>query len=182
MFSGQDLISMLGFFARFKMACEHNETAEGASVWCFPFFLTGQDRALRQSRLNLNTMAVDVERQQLLRTYPQVVNVLLRPYATDEVVSEAVGDVTSFHQISNMTEEVYSNSLWDKALRCSTIFSCRRLKSLFVEGLLPATCEQVRNYLATHPDVDYQSIARYAQAIGETNRASRRLGMSDIAP
>ena len=68
-----------------------------------------------------------------------------------------------------MTEEVYSNQLWDKALRCVIVFSDRRLKSLFVEGLLPATCAQVRNYLATHPGVDYQAVARYAQAIGETH-------------
>ena len=122
-----------------------------------------------------------MEWRELLRTYPQVVNVLLRTYATDEVISEAVGDVTSFRQSSNMTEEVYSNHLWDKALRCGTVFSDRRLKSLFVEGLLPATCAQVRNYLATHPDVDYQSVARYAQAIGETNRASCRQGMSALA-
>ena len=54
-----------------------------------------------------------------------------------------------------MMEEVYSNQFWNKALRCGTIFSDGRLKSLFVEELLPATCAQVRNYLATHPGVDY---------------------------
>ena len=80
-----------------------------------------------------------------------------------------------------MTEEVYSNHLWDKAPRCGTVFSDRRLKSLFAEGLLPATCAQVRNYLAARPDVDYQSVARYAQAIWETNRASRRQRMSALA-
>ena len=84
----------------------------------------------------------------------------MRTYATDEAISEAVGDVTSFRQSSNMTEEVYSNHLWYKALRCSTVFSDRRLKSLFFERLLPATCTQVRSYLATHLDVHYQSVAR----------------------
>ena len=180
-FSGQDPIAVLGFLARLKMACDHNGITEGAALWCFQFYLTGQAHALLQSRLNRNTMAVDVERRELLRTYSQVVNFLLRTYATKEVISEAVGDVTSFRQSSNMTEEVYSNHLWDKAFSCGTVFSDRRSKSLFVEGLLPATCAQVRNYLATHPDVDYQSVARYAQAIGETNRASRRKGMSALA-
>ena len=179
-FSGQDPITVLGFLARLNMACEHNGITEGAAVWCFQFYLTGKAHALLQSRLNGN-MAVDVERRELLRTYPQVVNFLLRTYATDEVISEAVGYVTSFCQSSNMTEEVYSNHLWDKALRCGTVFSDRRLKSLFVEELLPATCAQVRNYLATHPDVDYQSVARYAQPIEETNRASRRQGISAMA-
>lgn len=82
--------------------------------------------------------------------------------------------MVSFRQSSKMTEEAYSNQLWDKALRRGTVFSDRRLKSLYVEGFLPATCAQVRNYLATHAWVDYQAVARYAQAIGETHRSARR--------
>ena len=97
-FSDQDPIAVLGILARLKMACDHNGITEGAAVWCFQFYLTGQAQRLLQSRLNGNTMAVDVERRELLRTYPQVVNFLLRTYATDEVISEAVGDVTSFRQ------------------------------------------------------------------------------------
>ena len=98
-------------------------------------------------------MAVDAEQRELLETYAEVINFLLRTYATDEVISEAVGDVTSFRQSSNMTEEVYSTQLLDKTLRCGTVFSDMPLKSLFVEGFLPATCAQVRIYPATHPGV-----------------------------
>ena len=38
-------------------------------------------------------MAVDAEQRELLETYAEVVNVLLRTYATDEVISKAVGHV-----------------------------------------------------------------------------------------
>ena len=117
-------------------------------------------------------MAVDAEQHELLETYAEIFNFLLRMYAMDEVISEAVSDVTSFCQSSNLTEEVYSNQLWDLALRCGTVFSDRRLKSLFVEVLLPTTCAQVRNYLATHLGVKYQAVARYVQAIGETHRSA----------
>ena len=173
---------MLGFLARFKMACDHNGVSEGAAIWCFQFYLTGQAHALLQSRLHGNTMAVDAEQRELLETYAEVVNFLLRTYATDEVISEAVGDVTSSRQSSNMTEEVYSNQLRDKALRCGTVFSARRLKSLFVEGLLPTTCAQVQDYLATHLSVDYQAVSRYAQAIGETHCSARRQATSFASP
>lgn len=54
-----------------------------------------------------------------------------------------------------------------EAPRCDTVFSDRRLKSLFAESLLPATFAQVRNYLATHASVDFNTVARYAQAIGK---------------
>lgn len=73
-----------------------------------------------------------------------------------------------------MAEKAYSNHLWDKVLLCGTVFSDHRVKLLYVEGLLPATCAQVRNYPATHAMVDYQAVARYVQAIGEAHRWARR--------
>ena len=93
-FGGQDPIAMLEFLARFKMACDHNGVSEGAAVWCFQFYLTGQVHALLQSRLHGKTMAFDSEQRVLPETYAEVVNFLLRTYATDDVISEAVGDVT----------------------------------------------------------------------------------------
>ena len=122
-FRVQDPIAGLGFLARFKVACDPNRVSDGAAICCFQFYLTGQAQALLQSTIHGNTIAVDAEQCELLETYAEVVNFLLRTSATDEGISEAVGDVTSFRQSSNMTEEVYSNLLWDKALRCRTLFS-----------------------------------------------------------
>ena len=95
-FGGQDPIAFLSFLARFKMACGHNGINEGAVEWCFQFYLTGQAHVLIQSRINGNNMAVDAEQRVLLETYPEVDKFLLRTYAIDEVISKAVGDVTSF--------------------------------------------------------------------------------------
>ena len=61
-------------------------------------------------------MAIDGEQRELLETYAEVINFLLRPNATDEFVSEAVGDVTSIRQSLCMTEKVYYNHLWDKGV------------------------------------------------------------------
>ena len=97
-FGGQDPIVVLGFLTRFKMACDHIGVSEGAAVWCFQFYLTGQAHALLQSRLHGNTMGADAEQRERLETFAEVVNLLLRTYATDEVISEAVSDVTSFCQ------------------------------------------------------------------------------------
>ena len=110
-FSGQDPIAVLGFLARLKMACDHKGITERAAVWCFQFYLTGQAHALLQFRRNRNTMAVDVEPSEMFRTHPKVVKVFWHTFATNEVISEAVGDVTSFCQSSNMKGKVYSEQL-----------------------------------------------------------------------
>ena len=83
-FGGQDPIAVLGLLARFKMACGHNGVSEGAALWCFQFYLTGQAHALLQSSPHGNTMAVDAEQREVLETYGEVVNFLLPTYATDD--------------------------------------------------------------------------------------------------
>lgn len=79
-----------------------------------------------------NILAVDAEQCELLETYLEVFGFILRMYAGGEVLAAAVGCVTYFRESSNMTEEVYSNQLWNKALRSITDYGDRRLRSLFV--------------------------------------------------
>lgn len=70
--------------------------------------------------------------------------------------------------------------LWDKSLHCGTLLSDRRLKSLFLDGLLPSTCKRVRLYLATHRRADYQTVVNPAHALGEVYRTARRT-VSNVA-
>ena len=87
-FSGQDPIAVLGFLARLKMVCDYNGVSKDASVWCFHFYLMRQAHALLPSRLNGDCMAFGVERRGMLKTYPDVVNVWLHTYATDDKLPE----------------------------------------------------------------------------------------------
>lgn len=119
-------------------------------------------------------MAVDVGQFEMFGTYPKVVGFVMRTYAADEVLAETRTDVITLLQDSNMTEKSHSNHLWNRALLCDSVFPDPRLNSLFVEGLFPATCTQVRVYLATHTNTDYRSVARYTQALGSTSRSARR--------
>lgn len=80
----------------------------------------------------------------------------------------------NFRQTSSMSEAAFADHLWDRVLRCGTVFSDRRLKATYAEGLLPSTCAQVRNHLASNPLLYFRAVARYAQALGSTTRASRR--------
>ena len=64
-----------------------------------------------QSRLKCDTTAVDVDQCEMLKTYLEVVNFLLRTYATNVAIAGAGNDVTS-RQSSNMTEAFHSNHFW----------------------------------------------------------------------
>lgn len=53
------------------------------------------------------------------------------------------------------------------------MYSDPRIQSLFVKRTLFTTCTPVRKYLATRMNVESQSVARYAQALGDASRSFR---------
>lgn len=64
--------------------------------------------------------------------------------------------------------EVYNDYLFDSALRCGNVYFDRQLKYVFVEGQMPASYALERNYFTKNPQMNYPSVARYAQVIGKT--------------
>lgn len=119
-------------------------------------------------------MAVDEGQLEVLGSYPEKARFSLCRYAGNEVVVEAHTDVATFWQGSALTEEFSFKILWCRALRCGSAYANWRLKSLFVNGLLLAACTQARSYLAPHTSADYQSVARFAEALESSSCLDRR--------
>ena len=148
-FSGHDPIAVLNFLNKFKAACDINRIPESLAVWCFQFFVTGRAHSLVMNRLTVQSIAVDVQQQDTLTSYREVVNFLLRTYATDEIIAESHQEVIAYQQSTNTTETDYGEKPWDKELRCGSVYSEKRVKGKFVEGLLPAIKAQMRTYRVT---------------------------------
>ena len=144
------------------------------AVWAIQFYLKGQAEGFIQSKLVGSSLAVDEEDQELLTSYKEVVNCLLDKYATDEVIAEAYTDVTNIRQGSAVDDSAFGQSLWDKTARCGTVFSDRRRKQLFAEGLMDSIRSQVVHHLSNHPSMTFQSLVKFAQGLGKTYRAARR--------
>ena len=112
--------------------------------------------------------------KEALSTYCEVVNYLLRTFATNEVIATAYADLTSYVQATGMTETDDGDKLSDKTIRCGSVISQNRLRSMYAEGVLPSIRAQVRNHLLTHSILSYAELVRYAQALGDSVRASRK--------
>ena len=172
-FSGDHPIAVLNFLSRFTAACNQNSVHEGAALWCFQFFMTGTAMAKVQTRIVGESRVADARGDEVLSSYPEVVNYLLRTYATNEVIAEAYAEVTNFLQSSRMSETEYGDRLWEKALRCGNVFSDSRLKLLFAEGLLPAIRTQMRHHLMTHPRIAFTELTRYTEGMGTAYRGGK---------
>lgn len=94
-FSGEDLISVLKFLTIFRSSFETNGLHEIAFMWCSQFYFTGKAYFLVQPRLTGEKVIVDDHRTKVLMMYPEVVNLLLKGYVTDEVIADADADITS---------------------------------------------------------------------------------------
>lgn len=120
-------------------------------MWCIQFYLTRPGRSIVQSWLELISMAVGADYSEMLKSYKEAVNYLLRTYATDDVIAKDYTEMIPYRQSSGTSKSDYSQRLREKALRFGSGVSDRRLRAMFVEKLLHTTRAQVRRYLATHP-------------------------------
>ena len=175
-FSGQDPITVLSFLKWFQKASNLAVLSDAAAMLCFQFYLTGQAYELVHSRLAGETSPTDVDKVELLHTYDEVVNFLIKTYVTDEVISDEYNSVMQYRQSTSTTEQDFANKLWDKAQRSGTVFSDRRLKAIFADNLHAAIRRSVNNYLSEKTDkgVTFQDLARYAQGLGDQYRAANR--------
>ena len=173
-FNGKVPLKILEFLWKFKFACDSNGVHEGMAVWLFQYFLDGSVHTAVTSRLSANIHGYHRRNEaDALRTFPAVVNFLLRQYATDDVISEAHLDLTTFRQSSGMLEEDFSELLMKKNRLCGNVLDDLALKASFIEGLLPAIRSAVRSHSHDFPSKTYSQIVRFAASQGDAQRGGR---------
>lgn len=73
----------------------------------------------------LARLTTKIDRRKLkdgqLTSYRDLVNYLLRTYATEEVIAEADVAINQFHQGDRVSPPEYAQKLWSKELKCATI-------------------------------------------------------------
>lgn len=73
-------------------------------------------------------------------------------------------------------------SLFEMVSRFGNVFRTTRLKSFLSDNIDKSIRSQVRNHFSTKQKVDYNGVAWYAQALGDTHRAYRRQPSAVINP
>lgn len=174
-FSGKDPIMVIRFLQQFKSACNQNGVHEGAAIWLFRFFLDDPVRSDVESMLEGDNNPSGATQQEMLRSYPEVVNYLLETYATDEVLAQAYYDLVSARQGYAQAEDEFAHKLKTQSIRCGNIFNDTRLKAIFVEGLLPTIRASVRHHSSTHPRVSYRELTKFAAGLGDAQRGGKKL-------
>lgn len=100
--------------------------SERAALWLFHFFCS-----TAESIINARACLRHLSNKSLedgLYSYCDVVDYLLGMYATEDVNAEAVQNIWNCTQQPSTTSVLYAQTLWDKLLRCSTVYDEETLK------------------------------------------------------
>lgn len=110
MFTAYDSISILSFLETLKAACDRSSTHKGGTMWLFRKYLKCQSKVWLQHRIKVAGRA-GMMQQSSLTTYCHVVSYLLKTYAADDVIAEAVAGIVRFRQQDHMSLTSFAKSL-----------------------------------------------------------------------
>lgn len=133
----------------------------------FHFFMKGSSTVALDAHLCLKpTSSQNTPRvkEEMLRTYLEVVNSLLHIYATDNVIAETGAALTRYIQASTMLLPRYAEALIAMSLKCGEVYDEYFLRGVFIEGS-HGSVRQSMPYWSTHPWSTLYDLARHATSI-----------------
>lgn len=165
-FDGVDGILVLEFLARFVAEADILEMSEAQAFLALPYFLRGF--AAEQFRSTIGASRRDGG----VVCWPEAVQYLLRSYATNEAIQDALRALKNVQQTAGETELDYSNRLNRAERRCGNPHRLRDRVTDFISGLDPAVKPLVYRFREENPRSTFLDIVAKARAEGEARRAT----------
>lgn len=147
LFDSEDPITMIGFLTTSKFACDTNHIQEGAAMWALPHYVNETLANSLDSRMCATDKSypiatslrnVDNQSHKLLRLYPDVVNYLLKKFATDPAIAGFDAAILLYMQAGNMTPEQYADDVVAKSCKVTDVFDKCTLNDVIIEGVDPS--------------------------------------------
>lgn len=176
-FTGEDPILIFDFLSRTVEEADTLAMNEGQLVTCLPHLLT--KTAAQQYR-----SIASRSRSGTLTKWPEAVQYLLRTYATDRAIQEAVEALENIRQASNEDENAYASRVGTAAYRCGNVHTESEKITIFVHGLQPATRSIVSRFRRDQPRsmLTFDRVVSFARDEGDAYRARVRQPRSGTPP
>ena len=106
--------------------------------------------------------------------WPEAVQWLLRSFATDEAIRQAVLAMREVQQRLSEDEMEFYIRLTDASNRCGNVYSMETQMTMFIEGLDASIQPMVSQYRQDNRDVSFLRLINYAKAHGSASRAKEK--------
>ena len=168
-FTGEDGVLVLDFLAKLVQAFDTQEMNEGQAIRLLPEFLSGI--ALRQYTSVSQTAG---SHHGKVSVWPEAVQWLLRSFATDEAIRQAVLALREVQQRPSEDEMEFYIRLTDASNRCGNVYSMEEQMTMFIEGLDASIKPMVSQYRQDNRDVSFLRLVNYAKAHGSASRTKEK--------
>ena len=175
-FDGKYPIRILDFLASFRRACDGMGVHEGAALFLFAYFLKGIPENDLVNRIQSDpgkNPTHRTRREDILTSYCQVVNYLLRTYADNQTISNTNAEIVRLTQRDDQSPIAFKNYLWQKMTRCGCVYSQDQMINYFTEGCKSTIRSLVRRKLEEDPTISLTKLADYAKDIDQRPDGTR---------
>lgn len=158
-FKKGDPISIICFLVTFEVACNSNETHEGAAMWIFQYYVHENfEKALNshmyaESWLAPLTASVQIEWHRsgrTLRPCPETVKYPLRKYVSDQAVPEHDASILQYVRQASITPQQCADVLTSKMCKVADVYDEGVLNDLFTELVEQSIRYSFRTCLTTN--------------------------------
>lgn len=147
-------------------------TSEGRDYEVSYFFLQ-KPVVAAPSTISCLTSSCRFHQIQRLTSCSQVVSYLLRPYGTEDVLTEADADIIIYKLPQDLKAVDYFQSLWIMVLRFGPVFNQYLLKRASEEGLQLSIQQHMRRFWAEHKRAPFEEPARHALSLTNVQLGSQ---------
>lgn len=140
----KDPVSIIGFLATFKLAFDTNRMKKRAAKWLLPHYVNDTLSSALYSRMCFEenssffsalVRSVGSRSRKVLRSCPEVVNVLLKKLATDQAIADFNATIFRYAQQANMTAQQYANVSCAKSCPVADVYYEGIHNNVFIEGI-----------------------------------------------
>lgn len=111
------------------------------------------------SKHKIRRRVISGEKTTTLTMYPQVVNSLPQTNATDEIIADREGKVTTFILAPNKAPSQYAEEVVARTLRCGDVYKEQNLNENFIKGLNASMKQIKREYWSTRKHASLHRLA-----------------------
>lgn len=174
-FDGKDPIKVIGFLRRLKRDADRNDMSEGSLYLALPYMLRGEAQDAFEAAQD------DGNSRRNVKNWVTGCDWLLRTYATNANIADAMLDLSRTKQSAEEDETKYSTRLRNAVKRCGNVHTEYEVATFFVQGLIAAISPRVAQERSRNSKLEYVDLVQYARSEGDAVRAQTRIGKTRLS-
>lgn len=161
MFKSWGLISALSFVDDLETACKGNSIHKGTATCLFQRFIG--EHAMAALSHGVKADKKNRQQEEKLPAYFEVVNYVLKTYATHHFITNAEANIISFKKPTCLSFARHFGALGEQAHICGIVYNEPRFKEFFIEDLYSSIRYSMQTYCGEHKEASLYCVARHVR-------------------